>query len=66
MLLITDRAAPTKSEVLSFFHLDRRVVDSVSDLAIILVADDRIAALFCSEVTAVALYFIFTTFWAVL
>ena len=41
------------------FHLGWTAVDSVFDLATSLVADDRIAALFCSEVTAVAIYFIF-------
>lgn len=43
----------------SAFHLGWTAVDSVFDLATSLVADDRIAALFCSEVTAVAIYFIF-------
>ena len=41
------------------FHLGWTAVDSVFDLATSLVADDRIVALFCSEVTAVAIYFIF-------
>ena len=40
------------------FHLGWTAVDSVFDLAISLVADDR-SPLFCSEVTAVAIYFIF-------
>ena len=41
------------------FHLGWTAVDSVFDLATSLVADDRIAALFCSEVTAIAISFIF-------
>ena len=44
---------------LQFFHLGWTAVDSVFDLATSLVADDRIAAIFCSEVAAVAIYFIF-------
>ena len=42
-----------------FLHLGWPAIDSVFDFAASLVADDRIAALFCSEVTAVAIYFIF-------
>jgi hypothetical protein len=48
-----------------FFHLGWTAVAPVFDLAASLVADDRIAALFCSEVTAVALCFIFTPFRSV-
>ena len=42
-----------------FLHLGWTAIDPVFDFAASLVADDRIATLSCSEVTAVAVDFIF-------